>query len=97
MPGMPVSVDLAHLDKLARLALSPEEKERLEADCRRILEMAASIQALSTEGVLPLVHAMEILPPLREDLPRPSLPREEAQKGAPAFRDGFFQVPKMKD
>ena len=94
---MTVPVDVAHLSRLSRLALSPEEAKRLEADCRRILEMAASVQALPTDGVEPLVHAMELVPPLREDAPARSLPREEAQKGAPAFQDGFFLVPKMKD
>lgn len=94
---MAVAVDIAHLGRLARLALSPEEAGRLEAECRRILDMASVIQKLPTEGVQPLVHATETVPPLREDVPGPSLPREEAQKGAPAFREGFFLVPKMKD
>lgn len=90
-------VDLGRVARLARLELEAAEAARLEADCRRILEMAAAIQKLPTEGVAPLVHAMERVPPLREDVPGASLPREAVQQGAPASRDGFFLVPKMKD
>ena len=95
-PAVP-EVNLPHLARLARLDLSLDESSRLEADCRRVLDMAASIQKLPTEGVQPLVHAMEYLPPLRSDVPGDSLKREEAVKGAPAFQDGFFLVPKIKD
>ncbi len=95
-PAVP-EVDLVHLARLARLDLPPEEASRLETDCRRVLDMAASVQKLDTASVQPLVHAMESVPPLRPDEPKPSLPREEAVKGAPAFQDGFFLVPKIKD
>ena len=94
---MTISIDLVHLARLARLDLPPEEASRLEADCRRVLDMAASVQKLPTDAVQPLVHAMEHVPPLRPDVPGDSLKREEAVKGAPAFQDGFFLVPKIKD
>lgn len=94
---MPIPVDLRHVARLARLDLPPEEAARLEADCRRILDMAASIQTLKTDGVEPLTHAMGFIQPLRADEPGTALPREEVQHGAPAARNGFFLVPKMKD
>ena len=90
-------VDLAHIARLARLELPQGEAVRLEADCRRVLDMAASVRKLPTDSVQPLVHAMDFVPPLRPDEPKASLPREEAVKGAPAFQDGFFLVPKIKD
>ena len=96
MPGV-TDVRIDHLARLARLDLGPEEARRLEADCGRILDMAASIQNLSTDGVQPLTHAMEYVAPLRADEPRKGLDREEAMKGAPARDAGFFAVPKMKD
>ena len=95
-PAVP-EVDLPHLARLARLDLPPDEVSRLAADCRRVLDMAASVQKLPTDAVQPLVHALETLPPLRQDVPGVSLKREEAEKGAPAFQDGFFLVPKIKD
>lgn len=33
--------------------------------------------------------------PFREDEPRPSVEREQAARNAPAWRDGFFVVPKV--
>ena len=96
MPGV-TDVRIDHLSRLARLDLAPEEAKRLEADCRRILDMAASIQKLDTDAVQPLTHAMEYVAPLRADEPRPCLPREEAMEGAPSRDAGFFTVPKMKD
>ena len=96
MPGV-TDVRIDHLARLARLDLAPEEAKRLEADCRRILDMAASVQKLDTDDVQPLTHAMEFVAQLRADVPATGLEREEAMKGAPSRDAGFFTVPKMKD
>ena len=90
-------VRIDHLARLARLDLQPEEAKRLEADCRRILDMAASIQKLDTDAVQPLTHAMEFVAQPRADEPAKGLDREEAMKVAPSRDAGFFTVPKMKD
>jgi aspartyl-tRNA(Asn)/glutamyl-tRNA(Gln) amidotransferase subunit C len=48
---------------------------------------------LDLEGVEPTTHVVELQNVLREDEPRPCLPREKALAGAPDVADGGFRVP----
>jgi len=32
---------------------------------------------------------------MREDIPQPSLPKEEIEKSAPEFENGYFVVPRI--
>jgi aspartyl-tRNA(Asn)/glutamyl-tRNA(Gln) amidotransferase subunit C len=48
---------------------------------------------LDLEGVEPTTHVVDLTNVLREDVPRPCLPRERALAGAPDAVDGGFRVP----
>jgi aspartyl-tRNA(Asn)/glutamyl-tRNA(Gln) amidotransferase subunit C len=48
---------------------------------------------LELEGVEPTSHVVELQNVLREDTPRPSLPREKALEGGPDVAGGGFRVP----
>jgi aspartyl-tRNA(Asn)/glutamyl-tRNA(Gln) amidotransferase subunit C len=48
---------------------------------------------LELEGVEPTTHVVDLTNVLREDVPRPCLPRERALAGAPDVADGGFRVP----
>jgi aspartyl-tRNA(Asn)/glutamyl-tRNA(Gln) amidotransferase subunit C len=82
-----------HVARLARLSLSEEELERMPAELSKILEHVERMDMLELEGVEPTSHVVEIQNVLREDEPRPSLPREQALQGAPDAGDGGFRVP----
>ncbi len=84
-----------HVARLARLALTDEERERFVAQLGRILEHCARLDALSIEGVPPTSHVLPIVNVLREDLPVPSLQRDEVLAQAPAHEQGFFRVPRV--
>ncbi len=84
---------------LARLALSDAEVARAVIDLSRIL---AHVDALSGSGVDAAASSVGAATPvpsgsLRSDDPRPSVPREDAMKNAPAHDDVFFLVPKVLD
>ncbi len=92
---MPVEIDIEHVARLARLALSDEEKERLRAQLGLILEHAAKVGEVATEDVPPTAWAIPRANVLRPDEPRPSLTAEEVLANAPEVEDGRFRVPRI--
>jgi aspartyl-tRNA(Asn)/glutamyl-tRNA(Gln) amidotransferase subunit C len=94
---MPVDIDIAKVAKLARIALSPEELARYGAQLGGILEHAAVVQALSTEGVPPTSHPLPMVNTFRPDVAREAaaVERDEVLSQAPATEDGYFRVPRI--
>ena len=78
---------------LARLELSPDEKSALTTQLSAILDYINQLQGLNTHGVEPLAHALEVHNILREDLPKPSLPVDEALSNAPERKGDYYSVP----
>jgi aspartyl-tRNA(Asn)/glutamyl-tRNA(Gln) amidotransferase subunit C len=85
--------DVAHVARLARLDLTDDELEQFTRQLGSILDHAADVEALDTEGVLPTAHPLPLQNVLRDDEPRPSLDRDEVLAQAPAAEDGRFRVP----
>jgi aspartyl-tRNA(Asn)/glutamyl-tRNA(Gln) amidotransferase subunit C len=85
--------DVEHVADLARLALTEEEIGRLTGELTGILEHAARVQALDTDGVPPTAHPLPLVNVLRPDEPGPCLDREEVLAEAPDAEDGRFRVP----
>jgi aspartyl-tRNA(Asn)/glutamyl-tRNA(Gln) amidotransferase subunit C len=85
--------EVLHVAKLARLSLSDDEVERLTGELEAILDHAARIEALDTEGVAPTSHPIPIANVWREDVAAPSLTPDEALANAPHTVDGLFSVP----
>jgi aspartyl-tRNA(Asn)/glutamyl-tRNA(Gln) amidotransferase subunit C len=82
-----------HVARLSRLALSDEELERMPGELSKILEHVEKMDELDLDGVEPTTHVVEIQNVLRDDEPRPCLPRDRALSGAPDVADGGFRVP----
>lgn len=82
-----------HTARLARLALSDEEVDRMGGELSKILDHIGKIDALDLEGVPPTTHAVEVTDALRPDEPHTSLPHEVALAQAPATADDGFLVP----
>lgn len=89
--------EVEHIAELARLELSPEEKARYREQLSDILDYAARLQSLDTEGIPP---TSSVLPPrsvLRPDQARPGLTAEELLANAPDAEDRQFRVPPVLD
>jgi len=82
-----------HVARLARLELTEDEVQRMAGELSGILEHIDAISALDLDGVPPTSHVVEVPDALREDVPRPSLPREVALAQAPDAGDDGFRVP----
>lgn len=90
---MPIDIDIAHVARLARLALDDSQLEMYRQQLGVILEHAARVQALDTSGVEPTAHPLGLVNSFRDDEVRPSLDRQEVLEVAPEARDGYFVVP----
>ena len=90
--------EVAHLARLARLALDDDELDRLAGQLDVILGAVAKIGEVSdAEGVKPMTHAVPIENVMRPDVVVASLPREDVLAAAPDAQDGRFRVPRILD
>ena len=92
---MPVEIDVDHVARLARLALSDEERGRYREQLGVILEHAERVQEVAAEDVPPTAQPVPQTNVLRDDEPEPPLPREEALAGAPQVEADRFKVPRI--
>ena len=94
---MPIDIDIAHVARLARLELSVADLDLYRSQLGVILEHAARVQAIDTEGIEASAHPLDMTNTFRPDEIRPSLDRDEVLAEAPESRDGYFVVPPALD
>jgi aspartyl-tRNA(Asn)/glutamyl-tRNA(Gln) amidotransferase subunit C len=82
-----------HVAKLARLRLTDDEVEQMSSELSAVLDHIENISQLDLDGVEPTSHVVELINVLREDVPRPSWPREQILEPAPDASDEGFRVP----
>jgi aspartyl-tRNA(Asn)/glutamyl-tRNA(Gln) amidotransferase subunit C len=87
--------DVEHVARLARLALTDDEVDALTGELGKILDHAAQVSALDTEGVPPTAHPLPLVYVFRPDEARPGISRDEVLAAAPATEDGRFRVPRI--
>ncbi|HQI82268.1 MAG TPA: Asp-tRNA(Asn)/Glu-tRNA(Gln) amidotransferase subunit GatC [Deltaproteobacteria bacterium] len=85
--------DVLHSARLARLRLDPGEVEQFRRELSSILDYMDLLGDIDTRGIEPTVHVHALTNALREDVAGPSMPREEALRGAPSVHEGSFDVP----
>ncbi len=89
--------EVAHLAKLARLALSDEELDHYAGQLDVILGAVARVSEVVSEDIPPTSHAVPVVNVFRDDVVQPSLNAEQALSGAPASEDSRFRVPRILD
>jgi len=94
-PAALTRADVEHVARLARLALTDEEVDRLMVDLGAVLEHAADVAALDLEGVPPTAHPLPLRNVMRDDVVRPTLDRDEVLAAAPDAEYGRFRVPRI--
>ncbi|GIP24381.1 MULTISPECIES: Asp-tRNA(Asn)/Glu-tRNA(Gln) amidotransferase subunit GatC [Paenibacillus] len=85
--------DVEHVARLARLNLTPEEKETFTDQLSAILQYAEKLNELDTDGVEPTTHVLHLSNVMRDDVVKESLPAEKVFLNAPDEEDGQFKVP----
>jgi aspartyl-tRNA(Asn)/glutamyl-tRNA(Gln) amidotransferase subunit C len=94
---MPVEIDIDHVARLARIALTDEEKAALKQQLGVILEAAAKVGEVAAEDVPPTAYAIPRANVLRDDVPEPSLPVDEALRNVPDRAGDRVRVPRITE
>jgi aspartyl-tRNA(Asn)/glutamyl-tRNA(Gln) amidotransferase subunit C len=82
-----------HVARLARLALTDEEVERLTEELGAILDAVGVVAELDLAEVPPTSHPLDLVNVWDEDEPRPSLSLDEVFANAPDRDGDHFRVP----
>jgi aspartyl-tRNA(Asn)/glutamyl-tRNA(Gln) amidotransferase subunit C len=93
MPRVTIET-VAHVARLARLSLTPEERVTFARQLDEVLDHAASIDALDLTDVPPMSHA-GAAGTLRADTVRDAHVGADAFAAAPDASDGLFRVPRV--
>lgn len=90
-----VNIDVKYVAHLARLALTPEEEQKIGAQLGNVLGYIEKLKEVDVSNVEPTAHAFPLVNVTRPDEVRPSLPHDQALANAPAQANGLFMVPKI--
>jgi aspartyl-tRNA(Asn)/glutamyl-tRNA(Gln) amidotransferase subunit C len=89
--------EVAHLARLARLAVTDEELDLFASQLEVILTSVARVGEVAAADIPPTSHAVGLTDVFRADVPRPGLTQQQALSGAYATEDGRFRVPRILD
>lgn len=87
--------EVAHLARLARIEMSPDELDHLSAEMQVILNAVDRVQEAAKSDVPPTSHPLPLQNVTRPDVVKPSLTPAEALSGAPAEEEQRFKVPQI--
>jgi aspartyl-tRNA(Asn)/glutamyl-tRNA(Gln) amidotransferase subunit C len=79
--------------RLARLSLTEDELEVATRELGDMLDHFADIDALDLADVEPMTQPVPLVNVMRDDVPTPTLDRDEVLAAAPVAVDGQFRVP----
>lgn len=87
--------EVAHLARLARLALTDDELDSFAGQLDAILGHVSQIQSVDVTGVEPTDNPLKDVNVSRPDTIEPCLSQDEALAAAPNAVDGRFAVPRI--
>ena len=93
-----MSVDIAtvkRVARLARIAVSEEEANRITGELNGILGFVEQLSEVNVEGVEPMTSVTPMEMRKREDVVNDGNKADDIVANAPASDRNFFQVPKV--
>ena len=87
--------DVEKVAKLARLDVSPAEREAFARQLSQILTHVETLKRFDTKGIEPTATVLGQGNVFRDDVVRPSLPVEKALANAPEREPNGFSVPRI--
>ena len=94
-PSSITRADVAHLARLARIAMTDDELDHLAGQLDVILGAVARVQEVAAGDIPPTSHAVPVTNVLRPDELVQPLGADQALAAAPAAEDGRFRVPQI--
>ena len=89
--------EVLHVARLARLALTEDELERLTGELDAILDAVGVVSELELDDVPPTSHPLDLVNVWAEDEPHGPLALEDVLANAPDPKDGAFRVPPWRE
>lgn len=87
--------DVSRIALLSRIEISAAEAERTRDQLNGILAFVEQLQAVNTEGIAPMAHAVDVVQRLRPDAVTETDRRDAFQAIAPETEAGLYLVPKV--
>jgi len=87
--------EVAHLARLARLAVTEAELDEFAGQLDAILTHVATVSQVAAQDVAPTSHAVPLTNVVRPDVVVAGLTQAQALSGAPASEAGRFRVPQI--
>lgn len=88
-------IDIEYTARLARIALTDEEKARLSSQLESILGYIEKLDELDTSDVEPTAHPHSVVNVWQEDVAAEAMSVEAALMNAPERRHDMIVVPKI--
>lgn len=85
---------MENIEILAKLSLSPEERETMKAEMQKMVDYVGKLDELDTENLEAASHIFPLQNVFREDQVTNQDAREAMLANAPVKKEGQYQVPK---
>ncbi len=90
-------INIDYVAKLARIELTPEEREKYSAQLVQILNYFEKLSAIDVSDVEPSAHAHAMFNVWRQDIATEPMSPQDALLNAPKQRENQIVVPKVVD
>ncbi len=84
--------DVKHIALLARIGITEEEANDMRDDLVDILKQFKILNRVETNGVQPTGHSVDVTSIMRDDVVKPSYPREDILSNVPDIEDHRIRV-----
>ena len=85
--------EIMHLERLARVRLSKEARDKLKQQLARIIDFVRKLSEIDTSGYVPRAYVERFECYMRDDFVGSCLSRDTIMAEAPDNEDGLFKVP----
>ena len=86
---------VARISRLARIATTDEEQDRLAGELSGILDWVEQLGEVDTDNVEPMTSVVEMVLKSREDVVTDGGRADDIVRNAPKSAQNFFVVPKV--
>jgi aspartyl-tRNA(Asn)/glutamyl-tRNA(Gln) amidotransferase subunit C len=89
------SEEIVKIANLSRIKLDTSDTDKFKAQLVKILDYVAKLNELDLNGVKPAFYTTTLKNVFREDILKPSYPRNNVLNLSPSNVNGFYKVSKI--